>query len=105
MALIVLRCVFLLCAGGISAIINSQFTENSDSSPLLPYAIFGGIMLLAFAVVQGIQTELYRFPFVISFRTYVVAGVVTVLASVASGWLVRRRIDRLDLISVLKTRE
>lgn len=51
MALIILRCVFLLCAGGISAIINSQFTENSGSSPLVPYAIFGGIMLLAFAVV------------------------------------------------------
>jgi uncharacterized protein YacL len=51
MALIILRCVFLLCAGGVSAIINASFTENSPQSPTLPYLIFGGIMALAFAVV------------------------------------------------------
>jgi uncharacterized protein YacL len=51
MALIILRCVFLLCAGGVSAIINASFTENSTQSPSMPYIIFGGIMTLAFAVV------------------------------------------------------
>ena len=51
MALILLRCVFLLCAGGVSAIINSQFTENSAASPMVPYFVFGGIMLFAFGVV------------------------------------------------------
>jgi ABC-type antimicrobial peptide transport system permease subunit len=30
---------------------------------------------------------------------------VAVAAAVASGWIVRRRIDRLDLVEVLKTRE
>ena len=51
MALIILRCVFLLCAGGVSAIINASFGEGSSQSPSLPYIIFGGIMALAFVVV------------------------------------------------------
>ena len=51
MALIFLRFVFLLCAGGVSAIINSQFTEQSDADPLTPYFVFGGIMMMAFGVV------------------------------------------------------
>lgn len=51
MALIILRCVFLVCAGGVSAIINATFNDNSTSDPSVPYFIFGGIMALAFAVV------------------------------------------------------
>ena len=51
MALIILRCIFLLCAGGVSAIINASFTEDSTQNPSVPYVIFGGIMALAFAVV------------------------------------------------------
>ena len=49
MALIILRCIFLLCAGGVSAIINSQLP--GDSAPSLPWLIFAGIMGLATAVV------------------------------------------------------
>src|SRR6056297_500213 len=48
MALIILRCVFLLCAGGVSAIIN---TSLSDTSTVVPWLIFCGIMSLAIAVV------------------------------------------------------
>ena len=52
MGLIILRCVFLLCAGGVSAIINSSL--NSDGgSQATPYLIFIGIMALAAAVVVG----------------------------------------------------
>ena len=48
MALIILRCIFLLCAGGISAIIN---TSLSDTSTTVPWLVFAGIMTLAVAVV------------------------------------------------------
>ena len=48
MALIILRCIFLLCAGGVSAIIN---TSLSDTSTSVPWIVFTGIMLLAMAVV------------------------------------------------------
>lgn len=48
MALIILRCMFLLCAGGVSAIIN---TSLSDTAQTVPWLVFAGIMSLAVAVV------------------------------------------------------
>lgn len=61
--------------------------------------------LLARVIVAAFETELYRVPFVINAATYGWAIVVGALASSVSAFLVRRRIDRLDLIAVLKTRE
>lgn len=68
---------------------------------------------LGFALGYGIaallslayNTELYRFPLVISRASYAFAFVVIAIAALVSGWLVRRQCDRLDLIAVLKTRE
>ncbi len=60
---------------------------------------------LAASVVAAMDSETYRIPLVVSARTYVLAGAATLLSAGASGWLVRRRLDRIDLISVLKTRE
>lgn len=51
------------------------------------------------------ETELYRIPLYIERSTFGVSVGVVLLAVVASGLIVRRRIDQLDLISVLKTRE
>lgn len=59
----------------------------------------------ATAVAAGLQTDAYRFPLLVSARTYFLASALTALAAVASGWIVRRRLNRLDLIAVLKTRE
>ena len=52
-----------------------------------------------------LNTELYRIPLVIESATLSFAGVVIVVAALLSGMLVARRINRLDLIAVLKTRE
>jgi putative ABC transport system permease protein len=60
---------------------------------------------LAAAVTLGLQSETYRIPLVINMSTYFWAAVVTIAAALASGWIVRRRLDRMDLIEVLKTRE
>ena len=49
MALVILRCFFLLCAGGVSALINSSL--SSDLSRSAPWLVFIGIMSLAIAVV------------------------------------------------------
>ncbi len=54
---------------------------------------------------MALETELYRFPVVISGKSFLFAMGVTVLAAFFSGWFVRRRLGRLDLIAVLKTRE
>jgi len=61
--------------------------------------------LLARLIVTAFETELYRVPFIINPATYGWAITVGALASAISAFLVRRRIDRLDLIAVLKTRE
>ena len=49
--------------------------------------------------------EQFRMPMLISSRTYAFAVVVILAAAVLSALLVRRRLDSLDLIGVLKTRE
>ena len=71
-------------------------------------AIPAGFLLgtwLTHRVIGMIHPERYRFPAIITPATYAFAAVVVVLAAAASGLIVRRRLDRLDLIGVLKTRE
>jgi putative ABC transport system permease protein len=60
---------------------------------------------LARMLVGAFRTELYRVPFVVESSTYGWALLGGFLATLASVLLVRRRLDRLDLIGVLKTRE
>jgi uncharacterized protein YacL len=50
MDLIILRCVFLLCAGGVSAIINASL-NTANSNELMPWLVFTGVMSLALIVV------------------------------------------------------
>jgi putative ABC transport system permease protein len=51
------------------------------------------------------RSELFRLPLVIDSSTYAFAAIVVVLAATLSALVVRRRLDRLDLVAVLKTRE
>jgi putative ABC transport system permease protein len=51
------------------------------------------------------ETDLFRMPLVVSGRTYLYAFLTVAAAAAASGLAVRRRLDRLDLVEVLKTRE
>jgi putative ABC transport system permease protein len=60
---------------------------------------------LARLVANAFETELYRVPFVIESSTYGWAILVGVIAAAASALMVRRQLDHLDLIAVLKTRE
>ncbi len=60
---------------------------------------------LAWSMVESMNTEVWRMPLVILPRTYTFAVVSIVVATLISGLVVRRRLDRLDLIEVLKTRE
>lgn len=61
--------------------------------------------LFAAGMTAAFQTELFRFPLVISNRTYAATAAVVALAAALSGFMVRRRLDHLDLVEVLKTRE
>jgi putative ABC transport system permease protein len=70
----------------------------------IPLGLFIGTAM-ARAMMSGVDPETYRFPVVVSTGTYAFAAVVTLAAGLCSALLVRRKLDRLDLIGVLKTRE
>jgi len=60
---------------------------------------------LCWIMITGLSSELFRLPFTIRPRTLLSAALTLVIAGVGSALLVRRRLDRIDLIGVLKTRE
>lgn len=60
---------------------------------------------LVHGVVEMLKSDQFFFPVVIRARTYAWAGLSVLLAGLASAWVVRRRIDRLDMVAALKTRE
>lgn len=62
---------------------------------------FGVCALLALRF----ESDLFRLPLVVSAQTYLFAFLTVAASAVASGLAVRRRLDRLDLVQVLKTRE
>ncbi len=51
------------------------------------------------------SSESFQIPGVVEPRTYVMAVAIVVAAAAASAYIVRRRVDRLDLVAVLKTRD
>jgi len=78
-----------------------------ELAAILLIAVPAGLLLgyaLAALVVLAFDTELYRFPLVVSVRTFAFAAVTTIAAALISGLVVRRLLDRLDLVAVLKTR-
>jgi putative ABC transport system permease protein len=71
----------------------------------LPLGMLLGRVLAWVTIAAGVDTELFRIPVIVAPPTYAFAVLVTVLAGAASGLLVRRRLDALDLVAVLKARE
>ncbi|MDH5531132.1 MAG: ABC transporter permease, partial [Paracoccaceae bacterium] len=69
-----------------------------------PFGWLAG-MGISWAFTQGINSDLYQIPFVIEPATFTRASLIVLLTALASALVVRRRIDRLDLVAVMKTRE
>jgi putative ABC transport system permease protein len=70
---------------------------------LLPGFLLG--IAMVWVLVQGFSSELYRVPLVISPPAFALAALIVLAATALSGWLVRRRLDRLDLVAALKLKE
>ena len=70
----------------------------------LPLGLWFGNVLVH-AIASTVDPEQWRMPVVLTERGYALAACVALAASAVSALLVRRRIDQLDLIGVLKTRE
>ncbi len=56
-------------------------------------------------MVLGFDSDLFRIPHYVSPATYAIAALSTVLAAALSALLIRYRVQRLDLIGVLKARD
>ena len=70
----------------------------------IPLGLAIGYLVSAW-IVEAYQWELFRLPFVVTARTCAFAVLVIALAALGSGLVVGRRLARLDLVAVLKTRE
>jgi putative ABC transport system permease protein len=70
----------------------------------MPFGLLGGYAL-ALAMVSATASEQFYFPVQIEASTYAMAALTVIAAGMASAFVVRRRIDKLDLVAVLKTRE
>ena len=59
----------------------------------------------AWAIASGFKNDLFTIPLVVAPATYGWAAVILIAAVTLCGLIIRRKIDRLDLVAVLKTRE
>lgn len=60
---------------------------------------------LTLLILDLLRSDQFSFPLTIRASTYAFAAIAVVLAALVSGLIVQRRINRLDLVGVLKTRE
>lgn len=60
---------------------------------------------LAAALIAGLSSEMFRFPLIIQPKTYAFAALVILTSGFITAFVVRRKLDQLDLVAVLKTRE
>jgi putative ABC transport system permease protein len=52
-----------------------------------------------------VHSEVFRFPIVVTPQAVGWSFFIVTMAAAVSGFIVRRQLDRLDLVGVLKTRE
>lgn len=86
----------------------------------ISYVLLGEVLLLALlalplgcwmgywlvrSMASSFDTELFRIPIAIQPDTYGYSVLLVLLATIVSAAIVRNRVDKLDLIRVLKTRE
>jgi putative ABC transport system permease protein len=70
----------------------------------VPLGLLFGRVLVG-GMLAANDPETFRLPPLVSAHTYAFAALVTLAAAVASALLVRRQLDKLDLVEVLKMRE
>ncbi len=70
----------------------------------IPLGFGVGYWLCAY-IAHALASDLFRVPLVIELRTYALAAAVVLASAAVSGLIVRHKLDHLDLVEVLKTRE
>ncbi|MFT3771462.1 MAG: FtsX-like permease family protein [Minicystis sp.] len=74
------------------------------TSAAIPLGLLLGYGMAA-GIVSAYATELMRIPLLVSGSTYAIASLTVAVSAALSALIVRRRIDHLDLVGVLKTRD
>jgi putative ABC transport system permease protein len=88
--------------GEVASILFGEFaTEIALGIPIGIYLSQGVINLIA----RFHSNESFQIPAVIGPQTYLIAAGVVLAAAAASAYIVRRRVDQLDMVAALKTRE
>jgi putative ABC transport system permease protein len=67
----------------------------------IPLGVVLGYAFAAIAVV-ALSTESQRFPLIVSTSTYAFAITTVLISAIVSSFVVRRKLDQLDLLAVLK---
>ena len=66
-------------------------------------------LVIGYGMAAGVSaaygTEMMRIPLVISSQTYATAALTVAISAILSALIVRRRVDHLDLVGVLKSRD
>ena len=70
----------------------------------LPLGLYLGRQLCAF-IAENINNELYRVPLIIEPSTYGLAALVVILSALASAFLVYRKLENMNILIALKTKE
>ena len=60
---------------------------------------------LAWIMKTNLAGEVMRVRLVVEPLTYILASAIVIVAAVLSALVVRKRVERLDLVAVLKTRD
>ena len=70
----------------------------------IPLGFGLGYALAAF-LSTTMSSQIYRLPLIVTQGTYGLTFLVVAIAALFSAWIIRRQLNHLDLIAVLKTRE
>jgi putative ABC transport system permease protein len=70
----------------------------------IPLGFIIGYWLCAY-IAQSLASDLFRVPLIIELKTYALSATVVIASAAISGLIVRHKLDHLDLVEVLKTRE
>ena len=102
-------------AGAAFPLVTAGFTKAEVSGVV--FAELGIVVLLAqplgwlighgigLGMVAAFSSDLYRVPFIMQREVYATASLVVLAAALVSAVAIRGRINNLDMIEVLKTRE
>ena len=88
--------------GEISAILLGELAVLTLVAVPVGFVIGRGLCALLY---RGMQSDLFRIPLVLQPGTYALAAAVVLASATVSSLVVRRELDRLDLVAVLKTKE